>query len=60
MTFDFFPLYFGHMDRNAPYHGDNAAIPDGTKTDRPPHGVTFKQAPKATMKDERRESHGTR
>jgi hypothetical protein len=45
----------GIMDRNAPYYGDNAAIPDGKKTDRPPHGVAFKQAPEATGKEKKTE-----
>jgi ribosomal protein L37AE/L43A len=33
------------MSRNAPYCGAHATIPDGKKIHRPPHGVTFKQAP---------------
>ncbi len=36
------------MHGNAPYYRDNVDIPDGRKIDRPPHSVTFKQAPKAT------------
>jgi len=44
------------MNRNAPGSGDELDIPmDGRKIDRPPHSVTFKQAPKATGKGKKTE-----
>jgi hypothetical protein len=44
------------MHRNAQGSGDELHIPmDGKKIDRPPHSVTFKQAPKATGKEKKTE-----
>jgi hypothetical protein len=44
------------MNRKAPGSGDGLDIPmDGSKIDRPPQGVTFKQTPKATGKEKRTE-----
>jgi hypothetical protein len=44
------------MNRKAQGSGDELDIPmDGRKIDRPPHSVTFKQAPKATGKGKKTE-----
>jgi hypothetical protein len=50
-----FAILRAKMQSNVLYYGDNLDMLDGRKFDRPPHTVTFKQAPKATGKGKKTE-----